>query len=130
MAHRIGKLFGNGPTLWVNMQKAIDMWDAERPRTPERPLNLATLQTIVAAGLFLASSMTGFAQAPGNEVRCSYGSRFTCNQSGCQPLEVEGAFLLVPRLDTIRTAFPGEKPPEVRRCDESGCTPVEVINGE
>ena len=33
-------------------------------------------------------------------------------------------------LDTIRTAFPGEKPPEVRRCDESGCTPVEVINGE
>ena len=71
--------------------------------------------------------MTGFAQAPGNEVRCSYGSRFTCNQSGCQPLEVEGAFLLVPRLDTIRTAFPGEKPPEVRRCDESGCTPVEVI---
>ena len=30
MAHRIGKLFGNGPTLWVNMQKAIDMWDAER----------------------------------------------------------------------------------------------------
>ena len=24
MAHRIGKLFGNGPTLWVNMQKAID----------------------------------------------------------------------------------------------------------
>ena len=90
-------------------------------------MNLATLQTIVAAGLFLASSMTGFAQAPGNEVRCSYGSRFTCNQSGCQPLEVEGAFLLVPRLDTIRTAFPGEKPPEVRRCDESGCTPVEVI---
>ncbi len=93
----------------------------------ERPLNLATLQTIVAAWLFLASSMTGFAQAPGNEVRCSYGSRFTCNQSGCQPLEVEGAFLLVPRLDTIRPAFPGEKPPEVRRCDESGCTPVEVI---
>ena len=85
---------------------------------------------LVAAGLFLASSMTGFAQAPENEVRCSYGSRFTCNQSGCQPLEVEGAFLLVPRLDTIRTAFPGEKPPEVRRCDESGCTPVEVINGE
>ena len=51
-------------------------------------------------------------------MRCSYGSRFTCNQSGCQSLEVEGAFL--------RPAFPGEKPPEVRRCDESGCTPVEV----
>ena len=73
--------------------------------------------------------MTGFAQAPGNEVRCSYGSRFTCNQSGCQPLEVEGAFLLVSRLDTIRAAFPGEKPPEVHRCDESGCTPVEVSQG-
>ena len=30
MAHRIGTLFGNGPTLWVNMQKAVDMRDAER----------------------------------------------------------------------------------------------------
>ena len=90
-------------------------------------MNLA-LQTMAAVWLVLAaSSMTGFAQAPGDEVRCSYNSRFTCDQSGCQPLEVEGAFLLVPRLDTLQRAFPGEKPPEVRRCDESGCTPVEVI---
>ncbi len=35
MALRIGKLFGNGPTLWVNMQKAIDIWDAERKHSTD-----------------------------------------------------------------------------------------------
>ena len=73
--------------------------------------------------------MTGFAQVPGDEVRCSYGSRFTCNQSGCQRLEVEGAFLLVPTLDTMRPALPDEKPPEVRGCDESGCTQLRSSQG-
>ena len=28
MAHRLGRLFGNGPTLWLNMQKSADLWDA------------------------------------------------------------------------------------------------------
>ena len=83
---------------------------------------------MAAAWLVLAaSSMAGFAQALGDEVRCSYGSRFTCDQSGCQPLEVEGAFLLVPRLDTLQSALTGEKQPEIRRCDENGCTPMEII---
>ena len=30
VAVRLGKLFGNGPTLWVRMQGAYDMWHAER----------------------------------------------------------------------------------------------------
>ena len=45
MAHRIGKLFGNGPTLWVNMQKAIDMWDAERAHSAD----YAKIQTLEVA---------------------------------------------------------------------------------
>ena len=45
MAHRIGKLFGNGPTLWVNMQKAIDMWDAERAHSGD----YAKIQTLKVA---------------------------------------------------------------------------------
>ena len=28
MAVRLGRLFGNGPNLWLNMQKAVDLWDA------------------------------------------------------------------------------------------------------
>ncbi len=28
MAHRLGKLIGNGPDLWINMQVAHDMWVA------------------------------------------------------------------------------------------------------
>lgn len=35
MAHRSGKLFGNGPTLWVNMQKAVDLWAAEREHSTD-----------------------------------------------------------------------------------------------
>ena len=27
-AHRLGQLFGNGPTLWLNMQKSVDLWDS------------------------------------------------------------------------------------------------------
>ncbi len=30
MAVRIGKLLGNGPNLWVNMQAAYDLWHAKR----------------------------------------------------------------------------------------------------
>ncbi|MCP8884942.1 HigA family addiction module antitoxin [Devosia sp. XJ19-1] len=30
MAVRLGKLFGNGPRLWVGMQIAYDTWHAER----------------------------------------------------------------------------------------------------
>ena len=28
IAMRLGRLFGNGPTLWLNMQQAVDLWDA------------------------------------------------------------------------------------------------------
>jgi addiction module HigA family antidote len=30
MAVRIGKLCGNGPTLWLNLQSRYDLWRAER----------------------------------------------------------------------------------------------------
>ncbi|MBV9249534.1 MAG: HigA family addiction module antidote protein [Acetobacteraceae bacterium] len=30
MAVRIGKFCGNGPTLWLRMQAAYDLWKAER----------------------------------------------------------------------------------------------------
>jgi len=30
MAVRLGKLCGNGPRLWLNMQTAYDLWHAER----------------------------------------------------------------------------------------------------
>ena len=30
MAVKIGKLCGNGPALWVNLQRAYDLWHAQR----------------------------------------------------------------------------------------------------
>ena len=45
MAHRIGKLFGNGPTLWVNMQKSVDLWDSERKHSTD----YARIQTLEIA---------------------------------------------------------------------------------
>lgn len=30
MAVKIGKLCGNGPTLWLNLQRVYDLWHAER----------------------------------------------------------------------------------------------------
>jgi addiction module HigA family antidote len=28
MAMRLARFFGNGPALWLNMQQAVDLWDA------------------------------------------------------------------------------------------------------
>jgi antitoxin HigA-1 len=30
MAVRLGKLCGNGPRLWLNLQSAYDLWEAQR----------------------------------------------------------------------------------------------------
>ena len=35
MAVRVGKFCGNGPELWLNMQQAVDLWDARRKLTKE-----------------------------------------------------------------------------------------------
>ena len=29
MAHRLARLFGNSPELWLNMQRSVDLWDAQ-----------------------------------------------------------------------------------------------------
>ena len=34
-ALRLGRLCGNGPELWLNMQQACDLWDAQRELGPE-----------------------------------------------------------------------------------------------
>ena len=41
----IGKLFGNGPTLWLNLQQKHDLWKAEK-RIAKR---VAKIPTLVAA---------------------------------------------------------------------------------
>lgn len=43
VAVRLGKLFGNGPALWVQMQGAYDTWHAERE------VDTAKIPTIKAA---------------------------------------------------------------------------------
>ena len=30
MALRLGRLFGNRPEFWLNAQRAVDLWEAER----------------------------------------------------------------------------------------------------
>jgi addiction module HigA family antidote len=30
MALRLGRLFGNSPEFWLNAQRAVDLWDAQR----------------------------------------------------------------------------------------------------
>lgn len=35
MALRLGNLFGNGPALWLSMQRAYDLWVTERELAPE-----------------------------------------------------------------------------------------------
>jgi addiction module HigA family antidote len=42
MAVRIGKLCGNGPELWLNLQVDYDLWEAERRINTD---NIPTLHT-------------------------------------------------------------------------------------
>jgi plasmid maintenance system antidote protein VapI len=44
-ALRIGKLCGNGPAIWLRMQQAYDLWQAERDMADE----LARIPTLTAA---------------------------------------------------------------------------------
>jgi addiction module HigA family antidote len=41
VAVRLGKLVGNGPEIWVNMQAAFDLWHAEREVDVSRVPTLA-----------------------------------------------------------------------------------------
>jgi addiction module HigA family antidote len=45
MAVRLGKLCGDGPRIWLAMQQAHDLWQAERDLAAE----VQTIQTLVAA---------------------------------------------------------------------------------
>lgn len=35
VAHRLGRLFGGGPALWLNMQQQVELWDALHMDTSE-----------------------------------------------------------------------------------------------
>lgn len=43
-ALRLGKLLGNGPTLWLNLQRRHDLWQAERELEGE----IAAMPTLAA----------------------------------------------------------------------------------
>ena len=45
LAVRLGKLFGNGPELWLNMQQAHDLWHANRDLA-EQVARIPTLEDI------------------------------------------------------------------------------------
>ena len=45
MALRLSKLFGNSPEFWLNLQRAVDLWDAET--TIEKEIQkIQTLQAV------------------------------------------------------------------------------------
>ncbi len=45
VAVRLGKLFGNGPEIWLRMQQAYDLWHAER----ELEAELTKIETLHTA---------------------------------------------------------------------------------
>ena len=45
MALRLGKLCGNGPNIWLNMQRSYDLWHTERALKDE----IAAIPTLTAA---------------------------------------------------------------------------------
>jgi hypothetical protein len=63
--------------------------------------------------------------------RCEYVRRESCGPGGpCSKIEVRGSYLLIPPLLVLERAFSSaalaSRPAVVQRCDDNGCSPVEV----
>ena len=45
IAHRLGRFFGNGAEFWLNLQRAVDLWEAQEANLGEyekiKPLEAA-----------------------------------------------------------------------------------------
>jgi addiction module HigA family antidote len=52
MALRLSRLFGNSPEFWLNAQRAVDLWQAEKElaKDLERILTLRAAQRTLAPG--------------------------------------------------------------------------------
>lgn len=65
------------------------------------------------------------------EFRCTYIRKVECDETGCSPGQIGSAFLLIPHPDslvraTISARYARGSLPQIRRCDDRGCTPLEV----
>jgi hypothetical protein len=67
------------------------------------------------------------AQQPG-DLRCPYTRRMSCTPEGCEPSQIEGSYLMVPPLQTLRDAGTLGTTIRIHRCDGGGCIPVEVTH--
>jgi antitoxin HigA-1 len=64
MALRIGKLCGNGPDLWIDLQRAHDLEPAERELADEIKKNPYAYGSLIELSISQNSNLTGvFAQA-------------------------------------------------------------------
>jgi hypothetical protein len=65
------------------------------------------------------------------EYRCSYEKKLECDRSGCESSDVGSSYLLIPHPDSLvaATSSAGKGRPlaQIRRCDTSGCTSLDVI---
>jgi len=85
------------------------------------------LRAGLGAGLLLlASAASVVAQETVSELRCSYTKRMTCTPEGCSEGETGPGYLAIPPLPDLREAITSKAPVWVRRCDDRGCTPVEI----
>lgn len=65
------------------------------------------------------------------EFRCNYVKKVECDQNGCSSGKIGSSYLLIPHPDslvsaTTRSRYSRQPLPQIRRCDDRGCTPLEV----
>jgi hypothetical protein len=65
------------------------------------------------------------------EYRCSYEKKLQCDRTGCENGDVGTAYLLIPHPDSLlaatASAGSGRPLPQIRRCNASGCSALDVI---
>lgn len=94
---------------------------ADKDRFPRH----VSLLALVCCGLL--ASAEAIAQEPG-DLRCPYSRRMSCTPEGCEPTQIEGSYLMVPPLQTLRNAGSLGTTIRIHRCDAGGCLPVEVTH--
>ena len=89
---------------------------------------LQQVATLVAL-LVLAVTTKSTAQGLPDEVRCNYTRQAVCDSEGCREMELGSSFLVIPALpDLLRPSHQERSAPQlqIRRCDDTGCTPATV----
>ena len=109
------------PLIYDSFGRSIKDDACQCPSYLERTMKAIALLTFLALGSGSAAE----------EYRCSYEQKLECARTGCESGDLGSSYLLIPHPDSLVAATAssgnGRPLPQIRRCDATGCSALEVV---